>query len=119
MSERERSVLCGANAYEEKYYFNEKEYGNLPEEIKKELQIICVLYTEEVGGSFMIVFEPDGSISMDISSDEQDYLYDQVSARLLLSKVRTRRQKLFTSLSLYYRAVILGEDIDAITSEEE
>ena len=54
-----RTVVCGANAYEQKYYFNEKEYGNLPESIKEELHVICVLFTEEVGGIFTIVFDED------------------------------------------------------------
>ena len=55
----ERVVLCGANAYEQKYYFNEK-FNGLPQAIKDELHIICVLFTEEVGGVFTIVFEEDG-----------------------------------------------------------
>ena len=55
----ERIVLCGANAYEQKYYFNEK-FNGIPESIKEELHIICVLFTEEVGGVFTIVFEKDG-----------------------------------------------------------
>jgi len=37
-----RVVLCGANAYEQKYYFNEK-FSRIPESIKEELHIICVL----------------------------------------------------------------------------
>ena len=49
MSEN-RSVLCGANAYEQKYYFNKEQYGNLPQSVQDELHIICVLFTEEVGG---------------------------------------------------------------------
>lgn len=52
------TVLCGANAYEMKYYFNEQ-FQNLPESIKEELHILCVLFTEEVGGIFTIAFEKD------------------------------------------------------------
>ena len=37
-------VLCGANSYEQKFYFNQQ-FKGLPEEIKKELQIMCVLFT--------------------------------------------------------------------------
>ena len=40
-----RVVLCGANAYEQKYYFNEK-FNRIPDAIKEELHIICVLFTE-------------------------------------------------------------------------
>ena len=37
-------VLCGASAYEQKYYFNE-DFSSLPDHVKKELQIMCVLFT--------------------------------------------------------------------------
>ena len=47
---QDRIVLCGANSYEQKYYFNEQ-FSNLPENIRQELQIMCVLYTEDVGES--------------------------------------------------------------------
>lgn len=104
----ERTVLCGANAYEQKYYFNEGDYGNLPQSIKDELHIMCVLFTEEVGGVFMIVFEPDGGVSLDIQSAEDDYYYDEVSAGLLLGKIRQKRRDLLESLSLYYRTFVLG-----------
>ena len=33
----ENVVLCGANSYVEKYYFNE-EFSKLPEQVKEELQ---------------------------------------------------------------------------------
>ena len=38
----ENIVLCGANSYVEKYYFNEQ-FAGLPEGIKEELRIMCVL----------------------------------------------------------------------------
>lgn len=103
MEERsQRVVLCGANAYEKKYYFNE-DFRNLPESVKEELHIICVLFTEEVGGVFMVVFEEDGSVSLDTEAYEEDLLYDEVSSGLLMREIRMQRQELFESLSLYYR----------------
>ena len=45
----EEIVLCAANSYEQKYYLN-PEFEMLPESIKQELNIMCVLYTEDVGG---------------------------------------------------------------------
>ena len=106
-----RVVLCGANAYEQKYYFNKDEYGNLPSSIQDELHIICVLFTEEVGGIFTIVFEEDGSVSMDTQAAEEDYLYDDVFAGLLVSQIRIKKRELFEQLSLYYRTFILKESI--------
>ena len=45
----EEVVLCASSAYEKKFYLNE-EFSRLPEDIKNELKIMCVLFTEEVGG---------------------------------------------------------------------
>lgn len=113
----EKAVLCGANAYEKKYYFNEK-FAGLPESIKDELHIICVLFTEEIGGVFTIAFEEDGSVSMSTEYAEEDYLYDEIGSGLLVNEVRRKRQELFESLSLYYRVLILHEDVGDLLGEE-
>ena len=117
MSE-ERVVLCGANAYEQKYYFNEA-FDKIPESIKDELHIICVLFTEEVGGVFTIVFEEDGSVSMETNADEDDIYYDEISSGLLISEIRRKRQELLEALQLYYRVFILKEDVSALLDELE
>lgn len=54
----ENTVLCGANAYEKKYYFN-PDFGSLPQTIQDELHIMCVLFTEEIGGIFTVEFTPE------------------------------------------------------------
>jgi len=105
-----RVVLCGANAYEQKYYFNEK-FSSIPDSIKEELHIICVLFTEEVGGVFTIVFEEDGSVSMETDAYEEDILYDEISSGLLVREIRMQRQELLESLSLYYRVFVLHEQL--------
>lgn len=108
--EQERVVLCGANAYERKYYFNQA-FKGIPQSIQEELHIICVLFTQEVGGVFIIVFEPDGSVSMETNAEDDDIYYDEISSGLLVSEIRRKRQELLESLSLYYRVFILGEDL--------
>ncbi|MBD5545484.1 MAG: hypothetical protein HDR01_14890 [Lachnospiraceae bacterium] len=115
--EENRVVLCGANAYEKKYYFNEA-FNGLPESIKEELHIIAVLFTEEVGGVFTIVFEADGSISLETDAAEEDILYDEISSGLLIGEIKRKRQELFESLSLYYKVFFLKEDAAALFREE-
>lgn len=110
-----RIVLCGSNAYEKKYYFNPL-FDSVPESVKEELHIICVLFTEEAGGVFLIVFEPDGSISMETEAAEEDILYDDITAGLLVSEIRRHRQTLFEELQLFYRVFVLKEDV---TLEDE
>lgn len=118
MSEDNRIVLCGANAYEKKYYFNEQ-FSGLPQSIKDDLHIICVLFTEEIGGIFTIAFEPNGDVELMTDAAEEDVLYDEIGSGLLVSEVRRNRQELFESLKMYYRVFILKENADAILGEEE
>lgn len=115
--EENRVVLCGANAYEKKYYFNET-FNGLPESIKEELHIIAVLFTEEVGGIFTIVFEEDGSISLETDAAEEDILYDEISSGLLIGEIKRKRQELFESLSLYYKVFLLKEDVGTLFRED-
>ena len=117
MMEEKRIVLCGANAYEQKYYFNEQ-FSGIPESIKEELHIICVLFTEEVGGIFTIVFEEDGTLSLETTADENDFYYDEISSGLLVGEIRRKRQEMLESLSLYYRVFILKEDLTQLLEEE-
>lgn len=112
-----RVVLCGANAYDKKYYFNQ-DFDKIPDSIKDELHIICVLFTEEVGGIFTLVFEEDGSLSMETDAEEDDIYYDEISSGLLISEIRRNRQELLESLRLYYRVFILKEDPASLFQEE-
>ena len=104
-------TLCAASAYEQKYYFNEN-FSKLPESIKEELHIMCVLFTEEVGGAFMIGFDDDGHVILITDADEADLLYDEIGAGLLVKEVRKRKEELFESLEAFYRAFILKEPAD-------
>lgn len=69
MSEMEEVVLCGASAYNKKFYLNE-DFKGLPEQIKNELKIMCVLFTEDVGGIFQLVFSETGELEFRTSCDE-------------------------------------------------
>ncbi len=113
----DRVVLCGANAYEQKYYFNEQ-FKAIPQSIKDELHIICVLFTEEVGGIFTLVFDEEGTLNMETNAEETDIYYDEIGSGLLINKIRQTRQELFESLSMYYRVVVLQEDISSLLDEE-
>ncbi len=110
-------VLCGANAYEQKYYFNE-EFKGIPDSIKDELRIICTLFTEEVGGVFTIAFEGDGSVILETDAEENDIYYDEISSGLLVGEIRRKRQELLESLSLYYQVFIKHEDVANLLEEE-
>ncbi len=115
---RERVVVCGANAYEQKYYFNQQ-FAKIPQSLQEELRIICVLFTQEVGGIFTMVFDEEGELIFETQAEEFDITYDEVSSGLLISEIRRNRAELLESLSLYYRVFICGEDISELLSEED
>ena len=105
----ENKVLCGANSYEEKYFFN-SEFQSLPHSIKDELNIMCVLFTEEVGGILTMEFEEDGTLIFKSIADEYDYYYDEISAGLKIRQFQQTKKELLESLEMYYRVVYLGEE---------
>ena len=58
-------------------------------------------------------------MTLETDAAQEDYLYDEVGAALLLSEVRRKRKELLESLSLYYRAVVLHEDVTAFLEEDD
>lgn len=108
---REEVVLCASNAYSKKFYLNEH-FKALPESIKEELQIMCVLYTEDVGGVLEIVFDEDGSLQFRTSYEEDDYFYDEIGSVLKIKQYQNQKRDLLEALETYYRIVFLGEGLD-------
>ena len=112
----EKIVLCGANSYQQKYYFNEK-FKLLPENIKKELQIMCVLYTADVGGILTLRFDEEGNLLFHVTSEEDDYFFDEIGSVLKIKEIQREKQELLEALELYYKAFFLKEDISGLLSE--
>lgn len=106
--ERDRVVLCGASAYEQKYYFNQ-DFDSLPEAVKKELQIMCVLYTEEIGGILTLEFDEDGSLQFKTEALDADAMYDEIGSVLRIKKLQTEKRELLEALEMYYRVFFLGD----------
>lgn len=104
-------VLCGASAYEQKYYFNE-DFASLPENVKQELQILCVLYTEEVGGILTLEFDEEGNLQFKTEAMDADAMYDDIGSVLRIKKIQQEKHDLLQSLELYYRVFFLGEAPD-------
>ena len=85
----EKTVLCGASAYTEKYYLND-EFQALPDAIKDELKIMCVLYTN-----------------------------DEIGSVLKIRELQRTKGELLESLELYYKVAILGIDASTMAMDEE
>ena len=107
---QENIVLCGASAYEQKYYFN-NDFETLPEKIKEELQILCVLFTEENGGILTLEFDEEGNLTFRTQALEADARYDEIGSALRIKKIRDEKRDLLESLEMYFRVFFLGEDL--------
>ena len=104
-------VLCGSNGYKRKYYFNE-EFASLPDAVQKELQVMCVWFTEECGGILTMEFEDDGVLEFKHITSEYDGYYDEIGADLKIKQYREEKKDLLQALEMYYRVMFLAEDGD-------
>lgn len=110
---QDKIVLCGASAYEQKYYFNQ-DFSSLPDAVKQELQIMCVLYTEDIGGILTLEFDEEGNLQFKTEALDADAMYDEIGSVLKIKQLQSEKRELLESLEMYYRVFFLGE-----TPEEE
>lgn len=111
---KSETILCAASAYEEKYYLNQ-EFAGLPEAVKEELQIMCVLYTADVGGILTLQYDEQGNLLLNVTSEEDDFLFDEIGSVLKIKQIQAQKRELLEALELYYCAVFLKEDISDLT----
>ena len=87
MSEREEVVLCGASAYNKKFYLNQ-DFKGLPDSIKDEY----------------------GNLEFRTSSDENDLLYDEIGCGLKIRELQRTKEELLRALEMYYKVLYIGVD---------
>ena len=111
-------ILCAASAYEEKYYLN-PDFSGLPVSIQEELQIMCVLYTAEIGGILTLHFDDWGNLLLHVTARENDLLFDDIGSVLKIKQIQAEKRELLEALELYYKAKFLQEDISDLLGERE
>ena len=112
----EEMVLCAASSYEQKYYLN-PEFESLPEAVKQELQIMCVLYTADVGGVLLLVFDENGNLELKVEHNEGDFSFDEFGSVLKIKELQNTKEELFKSLEMFYKVFYLGEEMEEETEE--
>lgn len=106
----DRTVLCGANSYKQKYYFNE-DFSTLPQQVKDELKIMCVLFTEDVGGMLTLWYDEEGSLEFTVEAQEADGRFDEIGSGLKIKQIQQEKRELLEALELYYKVFFLNEDV--------
>ncbi len=104
-----KDILCSASFYKQGYALNEK-FERLPDEIKKELRVITVCLAEKTRGIAIIGFYKETSdVYIEVMNQPDDFLYDEIGAKMEVGYVERENEELFHSLSLWYRTFIKGE----------
>ena len=98
-------VLCGASSYTKKFYFNE-DFDVIPIKVKEELKIMCVLFTEDVGGTIQLVYDEDGNLEIVTDKEEDDILYDEIGSVLKVKQLQRDKKELFDSLENFYQVMM-------------
>lgn len=106
---QDRVVLCASSAYEKKFYFND-DFQALPDQIKQELQIMCVLFTEDVSGVLSLEFEEDGSLLLKVDVDEGDFFFDEIGSALKIKEIQRTKKELLEAIEIFYKVFFLNED---------
>lgn len=97
-------VLCGANYYEQKFYLNPV-YETLPQEVKDELKIMCVLFVQEVSGIIILEFNDNGDLNIVVTAKDLDPYFDEIGSELKIKQMRNEKAELFEQLEMFYRAM--------------
>lgn len=107
--EENKDILCSASYYKHGYFFNEK-FNGIPENVKRELRVICACLAERTKGIAIIGFYKESAdIYIEVMNQPDDYLYDEIGAKLEVGYVERDNEELFNSLSLWYRTFVKGE----------
>ena len=107
----EEMVLCAASSYEQKYNLIPV-FESLPEAVKQELQIMCVLYTADVGGVLLLVFDENGNLELKVEHNEGDFSFDEIGSVLKIKELQDTKEELFKSLEMFYKVFYLGEETE-------
>ncbi len=106
-------IMCAANSYTQKYFLDSR-FSHMPDNIKDDIKILSVAFTEECGGIFLMSFDDEGNLNLSSYADEKDYLYDEISAGLYINKYRMENRELFEALETYYKIVFLDQGLDEV-----
>ncbi len=102
-------MLCAANSYKQKYYFNE-DFSRLPKAVQADVKQVCVDYAEHCGGIISLEFDGEGQLQIKTLADEGDFYFDEIESELLIRRLQKEKRELFMQLELFYAAVCVQKN---------
>ena len=102
------TTLCGASWYNQKYYLN-PDFAKIPKDVQEELQVMCVTFTEDVGGVLTVDFGDDDLPHFTVRAAEGDARFDEIGAELKIRALQKEKAELMEKLTVFYKIFIKGE----------
>lgn len=102
MASYDDEVLCGASKYSRLFYMNPI-FDNIPQEIKDELKIACVSFTETIGGTIQLVYNSEGKLYITTDHNSDDFAYDEIGSGMKVHQLQLQKRTLFEQLETYYK----------------
>ena len=65
--------------------------------------MICVSFTQEIGGIISFEFDKEGSINIKVIIADEDIYFDEIESGMRISRIQRQKEELFKSLELYYK----------------
>lgn len=78
---------------------------------------MCVLYTADVGGVLLLVFDENGNLELKVEHNEGDFSFDEDRKCTEDQELQDIKEELFKSLEMFYKVFYLGEEMEEETEE--
>lgn len=98
----DRKIIFAISSYNKKYFFDEIS-ESLPLDIKNRIKEIGLYFVNKVGGIFSIGFYDDNNFFIDYIFSQDDFLCDEIGAKLEIEKIKRENKDLVSSLILWYK----------------
>lgn len=96
-------IIAVSNQYIMKYYCDEI-LNDLTEELKENIKLMLVKYTEECGGIVELIYNTQfNDLSLLSIAEDEDFTYDEIEANFKLSKLEREYQDFFKELAIYIK----------------
>lgn len=101
-------TIIVSNSYNKKFYLD-KNLNKLPNEIKNEIKILFVKFTEKYGGIIEVIFDKINSdLIFRTYKNDNDFDYDEINVNYKMSKMQKDNEQLFLNIALFCKYKLNG-----------
>ncbi|MCI1959566.1 MAG: DUF6145 family protein [Clostridia bacterium] len=94
--------IMAAASFEKQKFFIDPEFAAIPDEVKKEVQTICVYLAEKLMCTFIMGFHENGDVYFETIKGEDISDFDDIGAELEIKALRKDKAKLLEALKIWY-----------------